>query len=1057
MRRGFLLLILVLSIPSILLSQGVTTASISGIVTTQAGEPLPGANIVAVHEPSGTVYGTISRVDGRYNLVNLRVGGPYTVTVSYVGYAQQKVSDIYLTLGQDLVLNFKLAEQPVQLGEVTVIGERTGVISAARTGPSTNVLRQQIDVLPTISRSFQDYYKISPYFVGYSAAGRNNRYNNIQIDGTNFNDLFGLGGTGAPAGQSNVTPISLEAVEEFQIVIAPYDVRQSGFTGAGVNVITRSGTNKFSGALFYYGRNQDFIGKSPDSLRRKYPDFTDYQTGFRIGGPILRNRLFFFLNGELTRYKSPLTRTLGATTIGTNIYTVSPDSVRLFREALKTRYGYETGSFESFNFLRHSNKLFVRFDFNITSSHRLTLRHSYLDAFDDNPPSTSGIPSPQIATIYAENTRYKTQNTTNSTVLQLTSVFGSRAANELIVGYTDIHDNPLYYGQPFPYVSVRTFDAQGRTYNLAAGSEKFRMANDLRQRVIEITDNLTFFMGSHTITVGTHNEIFSFSNLFIRDFFGAYHWNSLADFLAGRKAAQYELSYSNIPGNPQPRAEWKAIQYGVYVQDEWSIKPGLKLTFGVRLDVPTFPDKPAYNPKVDSTFKPLGYDISTDKVPKAQFMWGPRFGINWDLFGDKTTQLRGGIGVFTGRVPYVWISNQYSNTGVEFGRLFLTGSAVPDFVPDPYNPPRGGTPIATTEINITAPDYKLPQLLRASFGVDKLLPLGLVATVEGQYSKTINDILYKDINLIPQGYLSDGRPIYGTWSYSARRWTVQKYNSSFTNVILLTNTNQGYTYNLTFQLERPLAPDGIYAKFAYTYGVSKDMNSGTSAQAFSQWRFNHAVDPNNPTLSYSSFDYRHRILAILSYKKEFFRGFSASVGIFYNGLSGQPYSWVYSGDVNGDGQVENDLIYIPKDKNDIILVDANGNPLPKDNVAYDQLFAFIDNDPYLSKNKGKIAERMAARGPWSHQVDARFALEIPSIRGQKLEITFDILNLLNLLNKDWGIVKGVTFQRAFLLVFHSLDPATGQPRFRWTNPPRPELPLDLASRWQAQIGIRYTF
>jgi hypothetical protein len=266
MRRGFLLLILVLSIPSILLSQGVTTASISGIVTTQAGEPLPGANIVAVHEPSGTVYGTISRVDGRYNLVNLRVGGPYTVTVSYVGYAQQKVSDIYLTLGQDLVLNFKLAEQPVQLGEVTVIGERTGVISAARTGPSTNVLRQQIDVLPTISRSFQDYYKISPYFVGYSAAGRNNRYNNIQIDGTNFNDLFGLGGTGAPAGQSNVTPISLEAVEEFQIVIAPYDVRQSGFTGAGVNVITRSGTNKFSGALFYYGRDQYFVGRSPDTL-----------------------------------------------------------------------------------------------------------------------------------------------------------------------------------------------------------------------------------------------------------------------------------------------------------------------------------------------------------------------------------------------------------------------------------------------------------------------------------------------------------------------------------------------------------------------------------------------------------------------------------------------------------------------------------------------------------------------------------------------------------------------------------------------------------------------
>lgn len=1057
MKHSLLLLALFFLIPSILLGQGVTTASISGVVTTQAGEPLPGANIIAVHEPSGTVYGTISRIDGRYNLVGLRVGGPYTITVSYVGYAQQRRENVMLALGQNLELNFRLTEQPLQLGEVEVVGERAGVINAARTGPATNVLRQQIDVLPTISRSFQDYYKISPYFVGNSAAGRNNRYNNIQIDGANYNDLFGLGATGTPAGQSNVTPISLEAIEEFQIVIAPYDVRQSGFTGGGVNVITRSGTNRFSGALFYYGRNQNFIGKSPDSLRRPYPNFTDYQTGFRVGGPILRNRLFFFVNGEITRYNSPLNRVFGAPAVGTNIFTVSPDSVRLFREHLKNVYGYETGAFDALKFQRQSNKLFVKLDFNLSQNHRLSLRHSYLDAFDDNAPATSGIPAPSVATIYAENTRYKTQNTTNSTVLQLRSLFGNNIANELILGYTFIHDSPLYYGQPFPYVSVRTSDAQGRTYNLAAGSEKFRMANDLKQRVIEITNNLTLFVGSHAITVGTHNEIFSFSNLFIRDFFGAYHWSSLADFLAGRKAAQYELSYSKVPGNPAPRAEWKAIQYGIYVQDEWTVKPGLRLTYGLRLDVPTFPDKPSYNPKVDSTFKPLGYDISTDKVPKAQFMWGPRFGVNWDVFGDKTLQVRGGVGLFTGRVPYVWISNQYSNTGMEFARLFLTGSAVPDFVPDPYNPPKGGTPIQTTEINVTAPTYKLPQLWRASFGVDKTLAFGFIGTIEAQYSKTVNDILYQDINLIPQGYLADGRPIYGTWNYATRRWTVQKYNSAFTNVILLTNTNQGYTYNITFQLERPAAPDGFYAKFAYTYGVSKDMNSGTSSQAFSQWRFNHAIDPNNPTLSYSSFDYRHRILGIITYRYEIFRGISATLGLFYNGLSGQPYSWVYSGDVNGDGQTENDLVYIPKDRNDVILVDAGGNNLPYDNPAYDQLNAFIESDPYLSKNRGKFAERMAARGPWSHQVDARFTLEIPSLRGQKLEITFDILNLLNLLNKDWGIVKAVTFQRAFLLRFHSLDPTTGRPRFQWTGTPVRELPLDLASRWQAQIGIRYTF
>ncbi len=1056
MKKLIFLLGLFLLTPAIIFAQGVTTASISGIVTTQAGEPLPGANILVVHEPSGTVYGTISRVDGHYNLLGLRVGGPYTVTVSYVGYAQQRVSNVFLTLGQNLTLNFKLTEQPVQLGEVEIIGERAGLINAARTGPATNVLRQQIDVLPTISRSFQDYYKISSYFVGYNAASRNNRYNNIQVDGVNYNDLFGLGGTGAPAGQSNVTPISLEAIEEFQIVIAPYDVRQSGFTGAGVNAITRSGTNRFSGALFLYGRNQDFIGKSPDTLRRKYPDFSDYQAGFRLGGPILRNRLFFFANAEITRYRSPLSRIFGAPTIGTNIYTLSPDSIEAFRRALKERYGYETGSFESFRFGRESDKLFLRLDFNISQEHRLTLRHSYLNAYDDNAPATSGIPSPQIATIYAENTRYKTQNVTNSTVLQLRSVLRNNLVNELIVGYTDIHDSPKYYGQEFPYVSVRVRDADGRTYNLAAGSEKFRMANDLRQRVIEITNNLTLFIGSHAITVGTHNEIFSFRNLFIRDFYGAYHWNSLADFLAGRKAAQYELTYSNT-ADPQPAAKWKAIQYGFYVQDEWTVRPGLRLIYGVRLDIPTFPDKPAYNPSVDSTFKPLGYDISTDKVPKAQFMLGPRFGINWDLLGDKTLQLRGGVGLFTGRVPYVWISNQYSNTGVEFARLFLTGASVPDFVPDPYNPPRGGIPVPTTEINVMSPDYKLPQILRASFGVDKTLPFGFIASLEGLYTKTINDILYQDINLKPQGYLADGRPIYGVWSYSARRWTIQKYNTKFTHVILLTNTTQGYTYHLTFQLERPVAPDGIYAKFAYTYGVSKDVNSGTSSIALSQWRFNHVIDPNNPDLSFSSFDYRHRILGILSYRKEIFRGIAATISLFYDGLSGQPYSWVYSGDVNGDGQTSNDLVYVPKDKYDVILVNAAGNPLPPTDPAYDQLNSFIENDPYLSKRRGKFAERMGARGPWSHQVDARLMLEIPSIRGHKLEITFDILNLTNFLNKDWGIVKAVTFQQAFLLVFHSLDPTTGKPRFRWTNPPRPEIPLDLASRWQAQIGIRYTF
>ncbi|MGA3286839.1 MAG: carboxypeptidase regulatory-like domain-containing protein [Bacteroidota bacterium] len=1065
-RRIIAFVLTLLLICTSIVNAQVTTASMNGIVTDKSGQPLPGATVRAIHEPSGTQYGTSTREDGHYNLQGLRVGGPYSIHVSFVGYRNQDQSNLKLELDQNLRINFIMTEEAVQIGEVQIMGERSSVLSASRTGAASNVSRDNIDRLPTISRNFTDYLKLSPYFIGNSAQGRNYKYNNIQIDGANYNDLFGLGSSGTP-GLSNVSPISLEAIQEFQIVISPFDVRQSGFTGAGVNAVTRSGNNNYSGAGFFYGRNQDMIGKSPDTLRSSYADFSEIKTGFRLGGPIIENNLFFFASAELTQYKRPTTRTFNAAASGTNLYTLSQDSINVFVNKLKS-YGYDPGSFTNISFQRQSINLFARLDYNLSEAHRLTLRHTFTNGTDDNTPSYSGI--------YAENTRYKLVNQTNSTVLQLNSVLSNTMSNEFLVSYTTSRDKPTFYGQDFPFVQVKVKGPDGVTNYLLAGAENYRIKNTLDQDIIEITDNFTLFMGDHTLTFGTHNEIFSFANLYIRDYYGNYTFNTLADFVNnGPASGGYSLSFSTT-GDPNQKAKFSAIQYGLYVQDEWNALPGLKITAGVRVDIPTLPDKPAYNYKFDSTFSALGYSLSTDKVPSGTPLFSPRIAFNYDVTGDRSTQVRGGIGMFTGRVPYVWISNQYGNTGVEFARLSYNTQT---FVADPFNQPRGGTPIYTSEIDVTDKNFKMPQILRTSMALDQKLPYDFVGTIEGVYSKVINDIMYQDINmkgtlvpvnttgLITDGKLpGDGRPVYGTWNSTTRRWTTQKWNGTdFTNVLLLKNTSEGSSANLTIQLQRFGMADGIDANFAYTYGLSEDLNSGGSSQAYSQWRYNHAYDPNNPVLATSAYDRTHRVMATVSYRCDWSQdlgidipGYVTTLGVYYSGVSGRPYSWVISGDLNGDGQVENDLAYIPKDRNDVILMNSAGTAvLPSTDPSYDQLDQFIANDSYLSKHRGEVASRLASREPWYGQIDLRLSQEIPVFLSHKVELTLDILNFMNMLNKDAGYIKTVSNQRAFLLNFSSLDPVTGKPRFTYGKLTDPAYASDLASRWQMQLGIRYSF
>jgi hypothetical protein len=1013
-----------------------------------------------------------------------------------IGYRKVSQSQVYLRLSENFDLSFTLKEEAIQGGEVTVVGERSPVFNSSRTGAATNVTRDMLDKLPTLTHNFQDAYKTSPYFAEGNALGRNNKYNNIQIDGANFNDLYGLGSTGAPAGQgsSKMAPISLDAIEEFQIVVSPYDVRQSNFTGAGINAITRSGTNTPSGSIYYFGRSSDFwstgldmTGKSPDALKKGLDPYTDWTAGFRTGGAIIADNLFYFANGEFTRFSQPIARTFGNQTLGTNAYTVNPDSLAMLTNYLKTQYGYDPGSFSNVPNLRETDKVFARIDYNMTTEHKLTARWSYLRASEDNSPSRGR----STTDIYAENGRYRLDNQTHNIGLQLTSSLNNQMANELILGYVNQFDNPIYYGAPFPTLYIASSDtlkAFRGAQNLVLGAEEFRHRNELGQNYFEITDNFSWYIENHSITAGIKVDFFKFRNLFIADNFGAYTYGSIQQFLLNQRANSYTYRYS-ATSDPLQESRWWARQYGFYLQDEFTLLPQLKITAGARIDLPTYPDKPFYNPRVDSTF-----GLRTDETPKSSLAFSPRIGFNYAIDEERTMQIRGGVGIFYGRFPYVWVGNQYANTGMDF--VTLT-SPPTQFIADPNGQPKAAAPAsATYEINITDRNFKAPSIMRGTIAFDYKLPWGFTASIEGILSSTQNDAYYENINmaglqnnagLTPGGRLvGENREVWGIWSAQRRRYEYRntvptgtrpqdtlsagylpKNNRFAPGVYMIKNTDKGSNANIVVQVQRNV-PEGVIGGASYTWGMSKDINSGNSTTASSGWRFNPTQgNPNAPTLTYSQYDRRHRLSANVAYRFEWGEGFATTLGLLYNGLSGRPFSYLVSGDVNGDGRSDNDLIYIPRDENDIVLVSSSRTVLPKTDAAYAALFAYINADSYLQENKGKMSERSGPREPWSHQLDLHFAQEIPTFLGQKIELTIDILNFMNLLNGEWGWVRNTGLnQTANLLQFQGIVASgadAGKPMYTWLNQPindgkaDPFVADNLLSRWQAQVGVRYSF
>ncbi len=1077
--------LLILVITSFSLSaQGVTTASVNGTIKDTGGEPLIGVNVVLLHEPSGTMYGTTTRIDGQYTLPAVRIGGPYTLTTTYVGFQEQKQSNLFFTLGENRVINFGLSDQAVEIETVTVSANLNSVLNSDRTGAETKLGEATINAIPSLNYAVNDYASLTPQAStkagGISIAGMNNRYNAIYIDGAVNNDVFGLAGDGTNGGQTGITPISVDAVEQFQIVVAPYDVRQGGFAGGGINAVTRSGTNKVEGSIYLRTRNQAMVGKTNrleldreklltneaiDTLREKVADFNATTYGFRIGGPIKKNKLFFFVSAEIQRDQEP--RPFEFSNYNGDYTTAELDNLV---NHLSTTYGYEAGGYlDNIRELK-GEKILAKIDYNINQIHKLTARHSYAKGRNISPSSSSS------SSINFANNGIYFPSITNSSSIELKSIFGSTSANELTIGYTNVFDDRDPLGNDMPWIQID--DNGGRVF---VGSERFSTANQLKQSIFTLTDNFSLYKGKHTLTFGTHNEFFSIYNLFIRENFGVYKYSSIDDFINGEDPYDYDRSYSlvdDVAGDGSAAAaEFNAMQLGLYAQDKIAVNDQITVTAGLRIDVPIFTSQPEENTDFNTTTIPLieaeGYDLQGAKagqMPKTSILLSPRIGFNYDLTGDRKTQLRGGVGVFTGRLPFVWAGGSYTNNGLSIGGVSAFGSDLDSlpFQPDPSQNPEasdfgGQDPIPSGQMDLFASDFKYPQMLRASLGFDYQLPLGITSSIEGMYTKTLNNVQYQNLNVKPstENFAGvDNRPLYDRGD---------EVDDTYTRIMLGQNTSKGYTYNITAQLEKRFK-NGITTSLAYTYGQAYAVNDGSSSQNSSQWRYVENTGGRNYIgLSRSDFDMGSRIVGLLSYKLPYAADkLSTTLSLFYNGQSGSPFSYTYSGRMhNDDSAFDNDLIYVPANQTDIELLDildSNGDVEVSAQDQWEMLDAFIAGDDYLSTRRGQYAERNGARLPFTSVLDLRIAQDFGLKLGndwQRFQVTLDVLNLGNLLNKNWGASYFVGNDLFALIDYEGYDedPVSGAktPQFTFETPNNVSNVSGLSSRWRMQLGLRYMF
>ncbi len=1021
----------------------VTTAALSGTVLDQAGEGLIGATVLARHEPSGTQYGVQTRDGGLFTIPNMRVGGPYTVKVSYVGMKEQQISGVSLNLNTRANLSFKMEDASTIFGPVLITAERNDILGSDRTGAETNIGNEVIQALPSISRSQADYTRLNPMAAeGGSFAGRNDQFNSYSLDGAIFNNPFGLDAA-TPGGQADAQPVSLDAIDQVSVAIAPYDVAQAGFTGAAVNAVTKSGTNTFHGTVFGFFRNKNMYGANVAGTEVTRGDLSQTQAGASIGGSIIKDKLFFFANYEQSR-ASDLGSYFAANrgTGAANESRVLASDLELVSQLLKTRYGYETGAYEGFKHNTVSDKALLKFDYNISNNHKLSATFTWLEASKDKPahPSAIGPRGPSLTTLQFQNAGYRINNNILGGIIELKSTFGGRVSNKFQTGLTQFNDYRDPFSSPFPVLNI----GKGGQRYIIAGHEPFSISNKLDQMVFQINDNVNIYLGKHTLTVGASLERFSFDNSFNltgygpRVFFGNIEMDSFqtvverGDLDAEVAAAQATFDANKVGDHKFGNwalAETNLGQAAFYVQDEIAISKKFNLTLGLRADMPLYFNSVekmqesidrngAYDPTIQY-YNAEGTPIKLDSkvFPKQTPLFSPRISFNYDIKGNRSMILRGGSGLFTGRFPFVWIGNQVANPNFFF-------------------------------YCVTDPDFKFPQVWRTNLVYDLKIGNGWVGSIDLIYTKDQNASMVRNYGLIkPTGSINtpgDNRPYYQS---------ADRGNTAY----VFSNTNLGCSLNAGFQIEKAWK-NGFFAKIGYNYLDAKDaasIDAEISSDAFDRNPANIA-NTNTAELAPSLYGNKHRALAAISKKFSYGKReqWSTLVSVFADRTQGSRYSYTYAGDINNDGSGLNDLMFIPTDAQIDAMTFAG------DAAAQRTAFkAYIAQDDYLSPNRGKYTEKYGAISPAFSRVDIRLAQEFMFKNKNRIQFSADILNAGNMLNSKWGVRQYATYTGLAQPIAANTDLATGDVTYQFDTTQKSTFFNDfsLLSRWQMQFGLRYSF
>lgn len=1068
-----------------------TSSTLSGQITDASGAAIAGASIMVKHQPTGFSTGTQSNSKGLFVLPNLKPGGPYTITISFAGLKTETLENINLSLGNNSDANVSLKTDDKSLKEVVVSGTRRGA------GSGLTVSRAQMNSMPSIGRSLADFTRLTPQSNNNSFAGSNFRYNNLTVDGAINNDAIGFsnsfggvsggGQSGAAGAGTRTNPYSIDVIQEVQVQLAPYDVKLGNFTGGSVNAVTKSGTNNFHGSVYGYGRNQALVGKSVDGLKTKIgSDFHDYQFGATVGGPIIRNKAFFIVNYEQTRRQEPSFYNVGDPGAAITLSEAQQISARLQSK------GYDAGSYIGpYKIFTKSDKLFARLDFNLNAKNTLTLRAIYTNGRGNNLERSS--------TNFQFGSTDFTQYTKNINLVgELKSRISNTLSNQFNVSYINVHEYRDFPGALAPFIDIDN----GRIW---AGTWREASIYNMKQQTIEVSDNVTLTKGIHKFTIGTHNEFYNLTYGFINSWNGRWEYSRgvnsfLADnpsrvrgaFTTDPKVANDRNVIYNNPPNP-----FKVALMSAYLQDEISLSRKFKITPGLRLDYSFVGNQPGVDASLNSTntnattgnpaYVSANPTYSNTAFGQLQNKYlgkvtlSPRLGFNFDVNGNGSFVLRGGTGVFVGRIPFAWMGYGYTLNGSTYGNIDWNGIGASTTVPLAINPyglkdtvtKYGGPSRSTTrELDIVDNNFKLPTVWRSNIAADIKFGKGYKLTFDVLYTKTLYDIMFKQINL------KDSVQYFSAGPTQTPVYVGGKYNAQYSNVYFLTNTTEGYRYNLTAQLSKTSTGLkagnhnlNLYWSAAYTYGYSKDVSNGIRNSWESNYNLNPSISPNNSQLSYSNFDLRHRIVASFSAGFAWNQVNTTTLSLFYGGQSGSPYTLVYQSAPFGNGS-NAPLPYIPKDQSDINLRD-NGSYTAAQ--QWTDLNNFIESDKYLKTRRGQYAERNGLRTPWAHQVDMKLMHEFKLSKTNKqhsLQISFDVFNVLNLLNNAWGHVNFVTNVNNYTVNFLKFvtdangkaagTPASGyQPTFNFVKPTGIDgnyYTLDpINSRWQGQLGIKYNF